>query len=227
MIKHNQDGAVNGVVISLVFAIILLLGAIGFGAWSFSSRQDYKDNSDTKVNVAVQAAVTQESAKKDKQFAEDAKKPLKTYNGPEALGSLVINFPKTWSGYINSAGTSSSGGGNGGLDSYFAPGVVPPVSDQASVFALHVQVLNQAYSQVLQTFTSQQTDGKVTVSAYALPKVPKVVGVKVTGQISDKQTTATIIVLPLRSQTLEIETDGTQYLNDFNNNILPNFSFSP
>jgi hypothetical protein len=225
MIKHNQNGAVNGVVISLIFTILLLLGAIIFGAWAFSSRQDYKENTEGKVNLAVQAAVQQNSAKKDKQFAEDAKKPLKTYNGPEAFGSLIINFPKTWSGYVNATGTNNSG--TGGLDSYFAPGVVPPVSDQSSVFALHVQVLNQSYSQVLQSFTSQQQNGKITISAYALPKVPKAVGVKITGQVSNRPTNVTMVVLPLRSQTLEIETDGTQYLNDFDTNILPNFSFSP
>lgn len=222
MIKHNQDGAVNGLVISLVFAVILLLGTIGFGAWAFSSREDYKANSDTKVNLAVQSAVQANSLKKDKQFAEEAKKPLKTYNGPEALGSLTVNFPKTWSGYVNSAGATNSG-----LDVYFAPGVVPPIGDQASVFALRVQVLNQAYAQVVESFSAQQKQGKATISAYSLPKVPKAVGVKVTGTVPGKETAATFVILPLRSQTLQIETDGTQFLDDFNNNILPNLSFSP
>jgi hypothetical protein len=110
---------------------------------------------------------------------------------------------------------------------YFAPGVVPPVGDQDSIFALHVQVASQSYANTLQSYTGQQQSGQATISAYALPKVPKAVGVKVTGQVSNKQTEATIIVLPLRSQTLLIETDGTQFLNDFNNYILPNFSFSP
>lgn len=223
MIKHNQDGAVSGAVISLVFAVILLLGAIGFGAWAFSSRQDYKNNTDAKVNAAVGVAVQQESAKKDKQFAEEAKNPLRTYNGPEALGSMVVQYPKTWSGYVD----DSNGGGNS-LSAYFDPGVVPSPNDQNSSFALTIQVVNQAYSQVLQTYTSQQQsqDSNITIGAYALPKLPKIVGVKISGTFEDKST-GTIILLPLRSQTLEIQTDGTQYLGDFNNYILPNFSFSP
>jgi hypothetical protein len=221
MIKHNQGGAVNGVVISLVLTVLLLIGAIGFGVWSFNSRQDYKNHTDAKVSAAVQVAKTQESTAKDKQFAEDEKKPLKTYTGPEALGSLVINYPKTWSGYVDSTGSSGAV-----LNGYFSPDVVPSVNDQNSVFALHVQVLNQAYSQALQTFTSQQQNGDLTISAYALPKLPKIVGIEASGTMSD-QKTGTIVVLPIRSQTLEIRTDGTQYLNDFNNNILPNFSFSP
>lgn len=222
MIKHNQDGAVNGVVISLVLTVILLVGAIGFGFWAFTSREDYKNNSDAKAAAASEKAAAANSVKKDKEFAEAAKNPLRTYNGPETLGSLVIQFPKTWSGYLKAVGNN-----NTGFDSYFAPNVVPPVDDQASTFALHVQIVPQSYPQTLQSFSSQQKTGDLTISAYALPKLPKVVGVKVTGKPSGKTTSVTMVVLPLRSQTLEIETDGTQFLNDFNTYILPNFSFSP
>lgn len=223
MIKHNQDGAINGLIVSLILAILLLLGAAGFAGWAYNSRQDYKNNSDAKVAVAVTAAKSQEDKIKDAQFAEAAKQPLKTYQGPEAYGSLVVNFPKTWSGYVDDTGTGSSL-----VDGYFAPGVVPSATNQNSVFALRVQVLNQPYAQVLQTFAGQQQDGKITISAYALPKLPKVVGVKAVGQLnSNNQASVNMIVLPLRSQTLEIWTQGDQYLNDFNNNILPNFSFSP
>lgn len=221
MIKHNQDGAVSGVLISLILTVVLLLGAIGFGFWAFSGRQDYKDNVDSKVDVAVKDAVAAEATAKDKQFVEKEKQPLVTYNGPEAVGSLVIKYPKTWSGYVDTTNT-----GGTALNAYFAPGVVPAVTNPNSVFALHVQVVGQSYSQVLQTFSNQQQQRKLTISAYALPKLPKVVGVQISGALTEKSN-GTVVVLPLRSQTLEIETDGTQYLNDFNNNVLPNFSFSP
>lgn len=222
MFKHNQDGAINGLVVSLVLAILLLFGAIGFGGWAYSSRQDYKNNTDAKVAVAVNQAKQQEGAAKDAAFAEAAKNPLKTYNGPQAYGSLVVNYPKTWSGYVD-----DSGNGSALVDGYFAPGVVPAINGQSSVFALRVQVLNQAYSQSLQSFSGQLQTGQLTAKAYALPKVPKAVGVEVSGQLQSNQPSTTMVVLPLRSQTLEIYTQGTQYLNDFNNYILPNFSFSP
>jgi hypothetical protein len=222
MIKLNQNGAVNGLAISEILTILLLLGAIGFGVWAFSGRQDYKDNVDAKVNTAVTAAVKANSTKKDKEFAEEAKNPLKTYNGPDATGSVVVAFPKTWSGYIASAGNNG-----GDLDLYFAPGVVPPTADQNSVFGLHVQVVNQSYANTLQTYTSKQQSGQVSISAYALPKVPKTVGIKATGEIGNNNTQGTVVVLPLRSQTLLIETGGTQFVNDYDTYILPNFSFSP
>jgi hypothetical protein len=113
------------------------------------------------------------------------------------------------------------------VDGYFAPGTVPSISNPHSVFALRVQVISQAYAQTVQTFGSQQKAGKLTISAYALPKLPQVVGVKVTGQVSSQSSATTMVILPLRSQTLEISTQGSLYLDDFNNNILANFSFSP
>ena len=220
--KHNQNGGVNGLAISLIFVILLLIGAAGFGIWAFSGRQDYKNNSDAKVGQAVTVAKQQQTKADQAIFAQEAKQPLQAYQGPEAYGSLIVNYPKTWSAYVD-----ASGQGGVLVNGYFAPGVVPSVNNPNSVFALQVQVLGQAYNQVVQTFNGQQQAGKLAISAYALPKLPKVVGIEVTGQIVQQGPTTTMVVLPLRSETLEISTQGTQYLGDFNNNILPNFSFSP
>lgn len=230
MIKHNQDGAVSGLAVSLVLAIVLLIGAIAFAVWAFSGRQDYKNHTDAKITAAVTVAKQQESGLKDKQFAEAEKNPLKTYTGPQAYGSIVLSYPKTWSGYV--ASSSNGNSGSALVDGYFDPGVVPSVSDPASVFSLRVQVLSQAYAQTLSSINnSQQSQNPPTINAYALPKVPKTVGVEVTGALPNSNSstpkTGVMVILPLRSQTLEIWTEGNQFLSDFNNYILPNFTFSP
>ncbi|HTB48918.1 MAG TPA: hypothetical protein VK712_02450 [Verrucomicrobiae bacterium] len=224
MIKHNQDGAVNGVVIALVLTVLLLVGAVAFGVWAYGGRQDYKNNVNAKISVAVTAAKAQEDQANTAQFNLAAEQPLRTYVGPEAYGSLVINYPKTWSGYVDASGTAA----NGALvDGYFYPNVVPSITAVTSAFALHVQVLNQSYNQSLQSFASPPPQGQTrTVVPYALPKVPSVIGVEVSGVLTGTKV-GTMVVLPLRSNTLEIWTDGNTFLSDFNNNILPNFSFSP
>lgn len=228
MFKHNQKGAANTVIL-LVLTILLLIGAIAFGVWSFAGRQDYKNNVDSKIATAVSAAKSVQQTTDNKQFAEDSKSPLRTYNGPEAYGSMVLNFPKTWSGYVSDKGAS----GNAAVDGYFYPNTVPSITDQSSVFALRVQVVNQPYSQVIQTYTAtntQQGVPPVSFSAYALPKVPKVVGLRATGMLSSGTFTnkqVDMVILPLRSETLEIWTEGSQFGGDFNTYILPNFSFSP
>lgn len=227
MNKLNQDG-ISGVVVSLSLCTLLLISAIIFGAWAFSSRQDYKKNSDQKVAAAVTLAKQEESTQKDKQFAEEEKSPVKTYDGPEAYGSLVVQYPKTWSGYVDDSGTGSAL-----VDGYFNPGVVPSITAQGKTFALRVQVLSQTYAQTLQTDQSAQqaaAQGGASLSfvPYALPKVPKVIGIEATGTLPNTNNiSGTMVILPLRSQTLEIWTMGTTSLGDFNTYILPNFSFSP
>lgn len=221
MIKHNQVGAVNGVVISLIFAVLLLFGAIGFGAWAFTSREDYKKNSDAKVAAAVDVAKQELGKTKDLEFAEKYKQPLTTYNGPETSGSLKIMYPKTWSGYVDINANNSAE-----FNGYFAPGVVPSAQAQSSVFSLRVQVVARPYAQSVREMDSQRQAGKLTATAYALPKLPKVTGLKVVGQLNN-QKNVTMVMLPLRSQTLQIWTEGDQYVKDFETLILPNFSFSP
>lgn len=228
MIKHNQDG-VSGVAVSFVLTIVLLIGAIAFGIWAFSSRQDYKNNTDAKIATAVTAAKQQESSVKDQQFAEASKNPLTTYNGPEAYGSIVLNYPKTWSGYMN----DSSSGGNGGtpIDGYFHPGLVPSTNNPSSNFSLRIQVLGQSYPEVIKGINTSGSQNPPKIQPYALPKVPSAVGVKVTGGLpisgSNGQKTGIMVILPLRSQTLELWTESDQYQADFNKYILPNFKFSP
>ncbi|GAC1498959.1 MAG: hypothetical protein NVS1B10_01180 [Candidatus Saccharimonadales bacterium] len=221
MIKHNQDGAVSGLLISLIMTIIILLAVMGFAVWAFMSRQDYKKNVDSKIKDAVVIAVHSEDQIKDKKFAEDYKKPLKEYEGPGAYASLRISYPKTWSGYVDDAGRNTAL-----VDGYFGPGVVPSISDPNSVFAFRTQVLNQTYAQVIKTLAGQIQNGKLSSEAYSLPLQPDVIGVEVNGELANKKKVK-MIILPLRAQTLEIWTEGDQFTEDFNNNILPNFNFSP
>ena len=101
MIKLREHGSINILLIPLILLALFFIGAVGFGYWAYGQRQDYKDHSDQKANIAVDAAVKAEDIKKDAQFAEDAKKPLKTYQGPEAFGGIQLSYPKTWSGYVN------------------------------------------------------------------------------------------------------------------------------
>jgi hypothetical protein len=218
MVKHNQDGAVNSILVISSLGVLLIVVLI-FGIWAFSGRQHYKNNAQSLINTAVASAKVQQSSLDNAQYNQDQLKTLTTYNGPEDFGSVVVQYPKSWSGYIDTSGENSNA-----FAAYFNPGTVPTISSQTSVIALTVQVLSQPYSQVVQSF--QQQAG-VTSNAYALPKVPKVVGLEVSGPVGQNQTDETMVVLPLRTNTLEISTDGTQYLDAFNSAILPNLSFSP
>lgn len=219
-LRQNQTGSV-ALIASLVVTVLLLFGALGFGFWANAGRQDYKNNVDQKISVAVTAAKQAESTRKDQEFAELSKSPLKTYIGPESYGSVHVNYPRTWSGYVV---TPVSGAPY--VDGYFNPGVVPGVGVTGSAYALRIRVNSSSYSTLMEAFKSNVQAGQTKVSPYKLPKVPGVIGSKVTGAI-DNQKKGTLIVLPLRANALEIWTESDKYLNDFNKYILPNLSFAP
>lgn len=215
---RTQSGEINVLLIPFILVIIFFFGASGFGFWAYSGRENYKNNVDQQISLAVAAANQTLTTKLNAQFAQQEKYPLQTWTGPEAFGTLKVTYPKTWSGYVpveDSSGTPVQG--------YFFPGVVPDVTNPSNNYALQVQVLEQTYDTVLQAFQGQTG---ITVTPYSLPKVPSVVGVKISGAILPNQV-GTMIVLPVRDQTLEIWTESNAYESDFNNIVLPNLTFSP
>lgn len=221
MEKHNQNGSINGLFLLLIVTAVLLIVAIVFGGEAFSKEQKYKNDQDQAIAAAVSQAKSQQLSSDTSEFNTEEKFPLQVYDGPEAYGSLILYYPKSWSGYVD-----DTGNGAALVDGYFYPGIVPALSAPTSVFALRIQVQNSTYSSVTQGILSQEQNGTVKVTPYSLPKVPKVVGIKVVGNLNNGKT-GTEVVLPVRSETILLWTEGTQHVNDFNTYILPNFSFSP
>ncbi len=221
MKKLDQRGALNVLLIPLILVILFFIGAAAFGYWAFNQRQDYKNNSDQKV-AAGQAVTKQQTQAADaKQYAEEAKNPLKSYVGPSAFGAITVQYPKTWGAYVVENAT-----GDPAVDGYFQPNFVPNTDDQDNSYSLRVQLTQQSYNQVLQQYASQVSAGQATVAPYKFPKVPSVVGSIVKGQInSTKQ--GTMVIVPLRNMTLKVWTESSAGQADFDKYILPNFSFSP
>lgn len=221
MKKLNQAGQVDSWLIAFVLTIVLLIGSVGFGFSMFTSREDYKNNVDAKIAVAVEEAEKKLAEKKEAEFLEREKEPLTAYTGPAAYGSLAISYPKTWSAYVDESTNQSSP-----LDGYLNPIFVPNVDNNKANVALHFQVTGTAYSQVTRSLESQVKAGKVRTSAFTAPKVPGVVGVRVDGEVVTGKN-GSMIILPLRDKTLKIWTESPQFVGDFNDIIIPNLSFIP
>jgi hypothetical protein len=213
-----------GFIASIVVLALLAIGLAAFAFWAYGERQDYKDHSDQKVAVAVKATEKATTDKNNKQFAEELKNPLKNYVGPASYGTVTVAYPKTWSAYITANGNSL-------LDAYFNPDIVPslqpaPGATLRQAIALHVEVINQPYDQVVLPYKGQIDAGKLTATAYALPKNPQQIGTKYTGTLLN-QLQGTQIIVPLRDKTLSVTTESDAFLNDFNTYIAPNLSFIP
>ena len=220
MKKLDQRGAVDSWLIAFIVSALLAAGALGFGLWAFSGRQDYKNNVDEKISVAVADAEKVNSAKKDQEFAEKEKNPLRTYAGPATYGSLSVSYPKTWSAYVDETAKT-----NTPLSGYLNPGFVPGLQSSLPN-ALRFTVTSNDYSTVVKTFDAQVKAGKIKVSPYKADKVQSVVGVRLDGEVIQGKQGAMVIV-PLRDKTLQVWTESPQFVPDFNTIILPNLVFVP
>lgn len=218
--KGNEYGAISGLLLSLILVSLLLVGAISFGVWAFMGRQDYKDNSDAKVAAAVEENTKKVQAEDAANYAEEAKNPLATHTGPSEYGSVQIKYPKTWSVYAITDGSSIP------LSLYAQPKVVPSVEDPESRFALRVEVTTDSYSQTVEAYLGMQEAGENTAKPFALKKNPDQKGLRFEGTL-DNDIKGIMVVLPMRDRALKIWTESTSYASDFNNIILPNASFSP
>lgn len=218
----TQRGAVNVLLLPLILVVLFFLGAAGFGYWAFAQREDYKNNSDQKVAVAVAAAEKRTQAADAKTFAEKEKQPLRTYVGPSQFGALTIQYPKTWSAYVIEGKDSSSKP----IETYFYPEFVPNVGNNDQTYALRAELVSESYDQVLNDYEGSAKSGKVTIAPYKLPKVPNIVGSRIEGQLNTSKQ-GTMVILPLRNMTLKIWVDASAFAPDFNNIVLPNITFTP
>jgi hypothetical protein len=220
MRKLDETGSL---LVPLIIVIVLFLGAASFGVWAFMGRQDYKTNSDAKSTKAVATAEKVLSAKKDAEFAEKEKSPVKTYTGPTADGTLKLDYPKTWAAYVIEKDASP------GVNGYMFPNYVPDVSSKGFLFALRIQVSDIAYDKVLKNFDVPIKIGKVTATAYQPAKVAGVIGTRFTGAVvpGDSQKQGVMVVLPLRDKTIQIWTEGDSFRGDFDTIVLPSLTFIP
>lgn len=218
---QSPKKGLNVLLIPLIVAVVLLLGAAGFGIWAFAGMQDYKNNVQPKIDKAVAIAKQETETAKDAEFVEKEKSPYEEYISPQAAGTIKIVYPKTWSAYV-----AEDLGGNNPVDAYFHPKYVPSRESDTG-FALRVKVLSTSYNDRIDDFESAVERGKVTASPYKAPKLPEgVIGTRVDGEINTGQQ-GSMVIFPLRDKTIEISTESPQFKGDFDKIILENLTFVP
>ena len=224
MKQISQEGMINSIAIALIGVSVLLVVAIIFGAKAYSGEKKYKNNANQLIATAVSQANTKLAAQLNAKFQAENDATVTSYTGPSQYGSVVVYYPKSWSGYVDTAGSNP-------LDAYFNPGVVPSVNDQSSIFALRIEVVANAYSNQLAQYTAQQNNQQgpsLSITPYSLPNVKDsgVVGVMITGLVQPSKQ-GVMVMFPLRTDTLEIWTESAQDIYLFKNQILQTATFQP
>jgi hypothetical protein len=221
MKKMANGGFVSGSGLWLVISSVIAVIAIIFSVWAYNGRETYKNQDQSLINNAVAQAKIQEQQLLQSQFTAQSQNPFISYSAPAQYGSVTVYYPRTWSGYVDTTGSDGNP-----VDGYFDPGVVPAIGGQNSVYALRVQINSNSYSSQLANYTNQQQSTGLSITPYSLNKVPSVVGVMIQGQLQ-QNIQGVLIMLPLRTDTLEIWTESTQYTSLFTNQILPQITFKP
>ena len=218
--RNDQKGSVNVTAISLIVTVLFLLVSIGFGAWAFMSREDYKNNVDQKIAAAQEVTKKETETAKDNEFLEKEKQPLKKYQSSAQLSSIGISYPKTWSAYIDERGTGSTP-----LSAYFNPQFVP-VTTSDTLYALRAELSSRSFVDEAKAFDSYIKQGKATSRPYQSSVSGSGVGLRIEGEYMPKKQ-GIIVLIPVREKTLKIWTESNDYKNDLENIVLKNISFSP
>lgn len=202
---------------------VLLVAAAGFGAWAFMGKQDYKNQADKKIAAAVETAKTAQAAALQAQFDEKSKSPYKTFAGSATYGSISFNYPKSWSGYLET--TSQP------ISAYFYPDIVPG-TQSASLYALRVELVSDSYADVIDNFSASIASGSLSSAAYIPPKLKGVANVQIGSKLDgilnpENKSTGSMVVLKVRDKTLKVYTQSPDYIADFNDIILASLTFAP
>lgn len=179
-------------------------------------RTDYKENVDQKVEAAVEVAEQRVSSEKDNEFLEKEKQPNREYKGPAVFGGITFQYPKTWSAYQTDK--------NETMELVMNPLLIS--GNEKSIQSLRVDVESVDYEQSLRKYESNIKTGKIRASAYRLPKVQQVLGTRLDGEIA-QGIQGSAVVLPLRDKSIVVYTESKDFVKDFDEIILPSFTFNP
>ncbi len=212
----NQAGEVNPLLLISIILTILVLGLGSFSIWSYVNYTDQKNNVDQKISAAVADAKRQQSTDDEAKFAEREKQPTRQFIGPDDLGRVQLNYPKTWSVYVD-----QDGAGTSNYESYFSTGVVPPVKGKTP-YALRVTIIKKSYESILQTFQEQVKKGDLKSSPITLQGQT---GTRLDGSFT-KDIQGSMVIFKVRDKTLEVYTQSPTFVPDYNQIILPSLTFN-
>lgn len=209
MLNKNMQGSINSLTFPFIVVTLLAIGFGVFSVWAFTNYNQEKNHVNDVVATEVAAAEKAKEAELKADFAEQMKSPYRTYNSSQALGSIKLVYPNSWSAYIE-----EDENGSVGLDGYFQPGFVPDIRSD-NPFALRIKISSSDYARELERYQRDVEDGTLKAKAITISGAK---GTRLDGEI-ERDVKGAIVLLPLRDKTLEIWTESTDYLNDFNKTI--------
>ena len=211
----REIGAVHPLVIATAVLGVLTVSFGGVGVWAYMNYLDQKNNTDAKIASAVEQAEAVQAQELEKAFVEREKKPFRQFVGPDDLGRVTFDYPKTWSVHV------AANEGNT-YEAYLNPGVVPPISrDQA--YATRVIIQDRGYDTVLKSYDGFVRRGDLKSSPV---KVNGADAIRLDGTFQN-DIKGSAVILKVRDKALTLFTDAESFQKDFNTIILKSLKFNP
>jgi hypothetical protein len=216
MSVYRQQGLIHPLVVVTVVLGVLTLGLGVFSIWAYVNYQDQKNNVDPKIAAAVANAQREQKEADDKDFTEREKTPTRTLVGPEDLGRVSLDYPKTWSVFLAKDGTG------GQYEAYLNPAAVPAPGGDKTIYALRVVVEDRRYEEVLNSFQNLVTTGALKAAPIT---VQGETGTRLDGAFST-QVNGSMVIFKVRDKTLRVFTESKVFTSDFDNFVLKSLRFN-
>jgi hypothetical protein len=213
MLKLNRSGILNPLIIPVILLVIGFVTASVLAAKYYGDYTTQRKNNQPLIDAAVEEAKAKQKTELTEDFIQREKEPNKSYTSPAELGSVRLQFPKTWSSYVVQGKGSD-------IDYFGHPNYVPA---EGVNYALRMSIVKKAFSTEVKGYDGKVKKGELKATSV---RVSGVTGTRLDG-LFEKEKEGSMVVFPLRDKTLRVWTESKDYRSDFDNIVLKNLSFSP
>lgn len=204
----NPDYGQKGDTAKIVIFTLAFLSATlaGLSGWALYRYDEERTTVEDQISEAVSQAKQQQRLEDEERFEEERKSPYETYSIPDVFGSVEMEYPKTWSVYVEDTTSSKVQ-----VDMYMHPDLVRIQDRTVRPYALRMQLIDELYQQTVDGYQNEIEDGEIDSKTATVSDIE---GVRLSGQIS-RDVSGEMIILPYRDKTIQIWTEGDNFIEDF------------
>lgn len=200
----------SGLIKTIAIVILSLIAAtfIGLFIWMTTQYNEVSTDVNGQIDVAVAAAVDENTMAMEMEFAEREKEPYRDFSGPADYGGISFKYPKTWSLYV--AKDASNGGD---YQAYFNPIEVNEVSP-TTINSLRLTIRDAAFDTVTADYQRyvEQLNSKLSVQAVT---VAGTAANRYTGKLLNTELEGIVVIFKIRDKTAILQTDSLLFQADF------------
>jgi hypothetical protein len=201
----HEKHQINGWLVATIVLILVVTGLVALSVWLYYNYNEQKTNVDSIKADAVSVAIKKQVDKDNMKFTELEKEPNRQFVGPDDLGRVTFDYPKTWSEYIGQDATNG-----GSFEAYLNPLIVPPISDSQQ-YALRVVIEQKDYDRTITSYDPLVKKGDLKASSVVADGNN---GTRFDGAFS-KNVHGSAVIFKIRDKTLTIRTDADTFKSDF------------